>query len=120
MVLPHRERFENAMSTTSLKLPEDLKQTIQQFAQEDRVSAHAFMVRALEEEVRRRTRRAAFVGQALESLAEAEAGGPVYDADEVFGYLEKRLKAKAAGEAPPTRPAPVRGGLAGMRQHKAA
>lgn len=108
------------MSTTSLKLAEDLKKTIQHFAQEDHVSAHAFMVRTLQEEVRRRTQRAAFVGQALDSLAEVQAGGPVYDADDVFAYLEKRLKAKAAGEPLPARPAPIRGGLASMRHHKAA
>ncbi|MDA7418245.1 hypothetical protein PGB34_17910 [Xenophilus arseniciresistens] len=108
------------MSTTSLKLPEELKQTIQHFAQEDRLSAHAFMVRALEDEVRRRRQRAEFVAQALQALGEAEAGGPVYDADETFEYLKNRLHARATGATPPAKPKPIRGGLPAMRHHRAA
>lgn len=96
------------MSTTSLKLPEDLKQTIQQFAEQDQVSAHAFMVRTLQDEVRRRQQRAEFLADALAAAAEIDAGGPVYAAEDVFDWLHARIRAHGTDEVVPE-PVPVRG-----------
>ncbi|WP_295527121.1 hypothetical protein [uncultured Pseudacidovorax sp.] len=100
--------MENAMGTTSLKLPEDLKQTIQQFAEQDQVSAHAFMLRTLQDEVRRRQQRAEFLADAMAAAAEIDAGGPVYDAEDVRAWLKARIRARSTGESVPE-PVPVRG-----------
>lgn len=97
------------MSTTSLKLSNELKQTIQYFAEEDRVSAHAFMLRTLEAEVRRRQQRAEFLAAAEAAAADIDAGGPTYALDEVFDYVKARLQARTAGGRQPTPPKPVRG-----------
>ncbi|KTT26181.1 hypothetical protein [Pseudacidovorax intermedius] len=96
------------MSTTSLKLPEELKQTIQQFAEQDQVSAHAFMLRTLQDEVRRRQQRAEFLADALAAAAEIDAGGPVYAAEDVFDWLHARICAHGTDEVVPE-PVPVRG-----------
>ncbi|WP_051953684.1 hypothetical protein [Xenophilus azovorans] len=109
------------MSTTSLKLSDELKQTIQHFAEEDRVSAHAFMLRALEDEVRRRRQRAEFLSDAQAAAADIDAGGPVYAAEDVFEWLHARIRAHGTDEVIPE-PAPVRGRGAkpGTRRKKAA
>jgi len=96
------------MSTTSLKLSDELKQTIQHFAQEERVSAHAFMLRALEDEVRRRRQRAEFLAEAQAAAADIDAGGPVYAAEDVFEWLHARIRAHGTDEVVPE-PTPVRG-----------
>ena len=110
------------MSTTSLKLPDALKNDIQRFAAEEDLTAHAFMVRTLEAEARRRRLRAEFIADAVAAAADIDAGGPVYDLDDVARHLKAHLRAKVTGETvvPPT---PVRGRGAPqkkMRQKKAA
>ena len=97
------------MSTTSLKISDELKQTIQFFAEEERLSAHAFMLRTLEDEVRRRKQRADFLADAEAAAADIDAGGPTYALDDVFDYVKARLHARATGGPHPTPPNPVRG-----------
>lgn len=92
------------MTTTSLKLPEDLKAEIQRFAAQDGISAHAFMVRTLEQAVERASARHAFVAAAEASLAEVRTGGAVYAADDVHRWMKARLRGESAA-----RPAPARG-----------
>ena len=85
------------MSTTSLKLPDALKERIQHFASESHVSAHAFMVSTLESEVERREARAAFEASAEAAAADIDAGGPVYEAAEVRRYITEKLRARGTG-----------------------
>ena len=91
------------MSTTSLKLPDALKERIQHFAAESNTSAHALMVSALEREVARLQARAEFLAEADAAAADIDAGGPVYALDDVRKYI----LAKTAGKKP-RRPAPVK------------
>lgn len=91
------------MSTTSLKLPETLKEDIQSFAAEDNISAHAFMVSTLENEVRRRRLRAEFLADADAAAADIDAGGPVYALDDARTYIMAKIEGKK-----PARPAPMR------------
>ena len=90
------------MSTTSLKLPEALKEDIQSLAAQDKISAHAFMVSTLENEVRRRRLRAEFLADANAAAADIDAGGPVYALDDVRTYIMAKIDGKK-----PARPAPM-------------
>ena len=82
------------MSTTTLKLPEELKQRIAAAAADAGKSPHAFMVEALAAQTALAERRRAFVGAAHAAAQEVAQYGLVYDADEVFGYLQDKLKGK--------------------------
>lgn len=89
-------------STTTLKLPEELKTRIAPLAKSAAKTPHAWMVEALETQARLAEKRLSFINDALASAAEVDAGGKVYEADEVFGYIQ----ALAAGK-PANRPKPV-------------
>jgi predicted transcriptional regulator len=91
------------MTTTTLKLSPELKKRISRLAKESGRTAHAFMVQAIEREAVREERMRSFVREALEADAAAEAGGPVYRADDVYAWMERRTK----GEKSP-RPKPWR------------
>ncbi len=80
--------------STSIKLPEPLKKRIQRLAEVSGRSAHAVMLEALEREVAREEKLAAFVAEALASDASIDAGADVYHAEDVHTWI-KRL---ASGE----------------------
>ena len=82
------------MSTTTLKLPEELKQRIAAVAADAGKSPHAFMVEALAAQTALAERRRVFVAAAHAAAQEVAQYGLVYDADEVFGYLQDKLKGK--------------------------
>ncbi len=84
------------MSTTTLKLPEDLKERIAAVAADAGKSPHAFMVEALGAQTALAERRKVFVAAAHTAAQEVAQFGLVYDADEVFGYLQDKLKGKRA------------------------
>jgi predicted transcriptional regulator len=79
------------MSTTSLKLPEDLKQRAITAAREQGVSPHAFMIQAIELAATAGERRASFVAEAQAAREQVLASGQGYDADEVHAYLKARV-----------------------------
>lgn len=81
------------MSTTSLKLPEALKQRAAAVAQQRGVSAHAFMVDAIAQATRAAEQRADFVADALAARDQLLASGMGYEGDEVHAWL----RARAAG-----------------------
>jgi predicted transcriptional regulator len=85
------------MTTTTLKLAPELKRRISRLARESGKTAHAFMVQALEREATREERMRQFVREAMVSDAAADAGAPVYRADDVYAWMERR----ARGEKPP-------------------
>ena len=87
------------MSTTSLKLPDDLKQLTVAAAQKLGVSPHAFMVQAIEQAATSAERRAGFVADAKVAREQMLSTSEGFDAGEVHTYL----KARIAGERP-TRP----------------
>ena len=79
------------MSTTSLKLPDEIKQRAQAAAERLGVSAHAFMVQAIEQAAEAAEQRARFMDEALAARAEALASGQAYAAEDVHDYLRERL-----------------------------
>lgn len=94
MVTPSEPHF--AMTTTSLKLPDDLKQRAVAAAKEQGVTPHAFMVEAIRVAATAAEQRAQFVAAGVASRAEALQSGKGFAADEVHAYLRDR----AQGQAP--------------------
>lgn len=89
------------MATTSIKIPDELKQRAINVAQQQNISPHAFMLGAIEQTVMAAEQRAGFVAEALAAEQEMLESGLGFDADDVHTYLDARL----AGENP-GRPAP--------------
>src|SRR3546814_4371007 len=73
MVTPYLERPD--VSTTSLKLPEDVKQLAAAAAKQQGVTPHAFMVDAIRAAATNAERRAQFVADAVASRTEAVKSG---------------------------------------------
>jgi predicted transcriptional regulator len=88
------------MSTTSLKLSEELKQRAATAAQELGVTTDAFMVEAIRQAADAVEQRSQFVADALAAREEMLKSGMGHDADDVSTYLRDRIK----GSQPP-RPA---------------
>jgi predicted transcriptional regulator len=82
------------MSTTSLKLPDDLKQRAANAAQELGMSPHAFMVAAIEQAATAAERRARLIADAGAARDEMLETGKGFDADEVHAYLKSRVSGK--------------------------
>lgn len=87
------------MSTTSLKLPPDVKARAAAAAKRRGITSHAFMVEAIAQATHFAGQRAAFVAQANAARRGMLKSGAGFSADEVHAYLRKR----AAGE-PARRP----------------
>lgn len=86
------------MSTTSLKLPDELKQRAVNAAQELGVSPHAFMVAAIEQAATAAEQRARLVADARAARSEMLETGKGFDADEVHAYLKARVSGKQAAK----------------------
>ena len=84
------------MSTTSLKLSDELKQRAVAAAEMKGVSPHAFMVSAIEQAATAAEQRAGFVGEAQAAREQMLRTGKGYDADEVHAYLKARVAGKKA------------------------
>ncbi|MCA3223066.1 MAG: hypothetical protein ING40_01005 [Burkholderiales bacterium] len=85
-----------AATTTTIKLPADLKQRIAPLAEAAGKTAHAWMVEALERQAALAEAREAFLREAGASAAEIDAGGALYSAEDVAAYLLSRAAGKAA------------------------
>ncbi|MFN7510773.1 MAG: CopG family ribbon-helix-helix protein [Betaproteobacteria bacterium] len=85
-----------AATTTTIKLPADLKQRIAPLAEAAGKTAHAWMVEALERQAALAEAREAFLREAGASAAEIDAGGALYSAQDVAAYLLSRAAGKAA------------------------
>ena len=79
------------VSTTSLKLPEDLKKRVMAAAQGRGMSTHAFMVQAIEASAKASELRASFVAQADKARKAALRTGKGYEAEVVHEYLRARI-----------------------------
>ena len=84
------------MSTTSLKLPDELKQRAVSAAQKQGVSPHAFMIHAIEQAATTAECRASFLTDAQAAREQMLRTGKGYDADETHAYLRARISGKKA------------------------
>ncbi len=88
--------------TTSLKLPDALKERVSTIATVAAQTPHAYMVAAIEEKVARDELRRDFIRSGLESLEHFKKTGIVYKHADVVRYIRQI----AAGKKP-RRPKPI-------------
>ena len=84
------------MSTTSLKLSDELKAQAAEVAQSKGMTTHAFMVEAIRLAASAAQQRAQFVEEALAARAAMAKSGKGYAVDEVHAHLRQRIKGGAA------------------------
>ena len=82
------------MSTTSLKLPNELKQRAISAAHRQGVSPHAFMVNAIEQAAMGAELRVKFLSDAQAARKHMLDTGKGYDADGVHAFIQARIAGK--------------------------
>ena len=90
-------------NTTSLKLPEELKEKVSELAQGVAQTPHAYMVEAIAERVARDERRRDFLESGAQAAARFARTGVAFPHKEALRYA----RARAAGKKTP-KPKPVR------------
>ena len=80
------------MATTSLKLPDALKQRVNMLAELAGKSPHAFMVDVIAEQTERIEEERAFIARAIASKKHFYETGIGYPAEEVHAYIREMLK----------------------------
>ena len=89
------------MATTSLKLPDNLKERITKLAADTGKSAHAFMVEAIAEQTERIEEDRAFMARAIASKKHFDETGIGYPAEEVHAYVREMLKGNKPAKLTP-------------------
>jgi predicted transcriptional regulator len=84
------------MSTTTIRLPEDLKARVTRAAQRTGVSSHNFILQAIAEKTEQEERHAEFDELAESRYAQILATGQTVPWEEMRGYLQERLSGKEA------------------------
>ncbi len=91
------------MSTTSLKLPDELKARLKQVAEARDTSAHAFMLESLQKAVTAAEQQLAFLADAQDAWVEMTESGQAYDASDVHRYISARARGETV-ERPQPKP----------------
>ena len=89
--------------TTSIKLPDDLKERIGKVAQGVAQTPHAYMVQAIAEKVERDEKRQEFLAAGQKASEEFKRTGIAYRLEDVERYIMDRVTGKN-----PRRPKPIR------------
>ena len=84
------------MSTTTIRLPENLKARVTAVAERTGTTAHSFILEAIAEKAAQEEQRADFNGVAQKRYAKFLISGKTIPWVEMKRYLEGRLKGKAA------------------------
>jgi predicted transcriptional regulator len=84
------------MSTTTIRLPEDLKARVAAAAERAGTTSHSFILEAIAEKADQEERRGDFNDVAEKRYADIIASGKTIPWSEMRGYLEDRLAGKAA------------------------
>ncbi|MDP1952154.1 MAG: ribbon-helix-helix protein, CopG family [Betaproteobacteria bacterium] len=84
------------MSTTTIRLPEDLKARVAAAAERAGTTSHSFILDAIAEKADQEERRGDFNEVAEKRYAQIIASGKTISWPEMRGYLEDRLAGKAA------------------------
>ncbi len=86
-------------TTTSIKLPPQLKSRVAAIARKSGKTTHSFIVEAVERQVAHEERMQSFVKEALAARADIEKTGEVFKAEDVHAWIE-RLARKEPAERP--------------------
>lgn len=89
------------MATTSIKLPDELKDRVRSIAQARGKSAHAFLLESVQNAVEAAERQISFLADADAAYRQMRETGEGYKAGDVHDYLRARVR----GE-PSSRPQP--------------
>jgi predicted transcriptional regulator len=84
------------MSTTTIRLPEDLKARVAAAAERAGTTAHGFILEAIAEKADLAERRADFHDLAEKRYADLLASGKAIPWEKMRGYLEDRIAGKKA------------------------
>ena len=84
------------MSTTTIRLPEDLKARVAAAAKRSGTTTHSFILEAIAEKAKQEELHADFDAVAEDRYARIAASGKTIPWQEMRGYLEERLAGKAA------------------------
>ncbi|MGH8633914.1 MAG: DUF1778 domain-containing protein [Burkholderiales bacterium] len=79
------------MSTTTIRLPQDLKERVARAARRIGATAHGFIMEAIREKAEQEERRAEFMDTAERRYAEIVASGKTVSWNEMRRYLKRRL-----------------------------
>ncbi|MCE5182730.1 MAG: CopG family transcriptional regulator [Betaproteobacteria bacterium] len=82
------------MSTTTIRMPEDLKARVAAAAKRAGTSAHGFILEAIAEKTEQEDLRADFDAVAEDRYARIATSGKTIPWQEMRGYLEERLAGK--------------------------
>lgn len=82
------------MSTTTIRLPEDLKARVAAAAKRSGTTTHGFILDAIAEKAEQEDLRSAFDADAEDRYARIVATGKTIPWQEMRGYLEERLAGK--------------------------
>jgi predicted transcriptional regulator len=82
------------MSTTTIRLPEDLKTRVAAAAKRAGTSTHGFILEAIAEKAKQDELRADFDAVAEDRYARIASSGETIPWEEMRGYLEERLAGK--------------------------
>jgi predicted transcriptional regulator len=84
------------MSTTTLRLPEELRARLAKLAEKSGKTAHSLMLEAIAQKVEEEELRASFHGEADTRFAEMMESGVGIPWHDMRGYLRARTAGKAA------------------------
>ncbi len=85
-----------SLAATSLKLPQHLKSRVERLAKRSKESPHAFMVRAIEEQVHTEELHSRFLADAAKADQAMQRTGLGYSAADVHTYLEAKVAGRPA------------------------
>jgi predicted transcriptional regulator len=91
------------MTTTTLKLPPELKQRVVTLAKQTDRTPHSLMIEALERQVAHEERVRVFVKEALDADKHIDRTGEVYAAKDVHAWLERLASNRKAKRPKPWR-----------------
>ena len=82
------------MSTTTIRLPQELKERVARAAERAGVTAHSFILDAIAEKAAQEELRSDFNATAEQRFAQIVASGKSIPWDEMRQYLERRMAGK--------------------------
>lgn len=92
------------MSTTTIRLPKDLKERLARAAKRAGTTPHGFILEAIAEKTDLEERRSEFLDTAKQRYADIVTSGKTVPWSEMRRYLERRL---AGSRAPRPKPRPL-------------